>query len=53
MKKNNLDSIGFTNFNWIKSRFSAHYKCDPENGDIFNIGLNAPFTKIMKCNKNM
>ena len=38
MKKANLESVGFENFGWINSAFSAHPKVDPENGDIFNIG---------------
>ena len=46
MKKKTLQSVGFVDFNWIKESFSAHPKVDPENGDIYNIGINYSSTSL-------
>ena len=53
MNKDNLQSQGFSNFDWINSAFSAHPKVDPDNGDIFNIGTNTGSVELMKATKDM
>lgn len=53
LRKSDLENIGFSNFGWINSAFSAHPKVDPENGDIFNIGMSLPNMNIMRATKKM
>ena len=55
MNKKNLDSIGFNDFGWIKTAYSAHPKIDPANKDIYNIGTdfqNWTLT-LSHCTKDM
>lgn len=35
-----LETIKLDNLGYINSGYSAHYKVDPLNGNIFNIGYN-------------
>lgn len=44
---------GFSNYGWMNSAFSAHPKVDPDNGDIFNIGMSLPNLSIMRATKDM
>jgi len=53
LKKKDLKSEGFSNYGWITSAFSAHPKVDPDNGDIFNIGMDLPNIRIMRATKDM
>lgn len=47
-----LDENGFTDFGYIKKGFSAHPKVDPDNGDIYNIGLNMGAFDVYRMNKD-
>jgi carotenoid cleavage dioxygenase-like enzyme len=53
IKKEDLKDEGFSDFGWIKSAYSAHPKVDPDNGDIYNIGMSPPMINIMKSTKDM
>ena len=54
VQKKDLLSLGFDDFNSIENSFSAHPKVDPETGDIFNFGCNAPSSLVMtRHNANM
>ena len=42
----------FSDFGFIKKGFSAHPKIDPDNGDIYNIGLHMGTVDIYRMSKD-